>query len=63
MTTTAQIAKKETAQTIQPHDYAGSIVAASLVIATAILPAQATTNNDELQINLANHIEAFCDCV
>ena len=63
MNTSAEIANNETAKKIQHHDYAGSIVAASLAIATAIMPPQATANNDQLEVNLANHIEAFCDCV
>lgn len=42
------------------HDYAGSLADAVVV---AIKPAKPSDNQDQLEVNLANHIEAFCDCV
>lgn len=46
---------------IQYHECSGSMFENGLV--TEINAAKITENSDQLEVNLANHIEAFCDCV
>ncbi len=58
MNTTTEKTKQK-----QYHEYAGSAASASLLPA-GIVGADVTTHEkDSLEVNLANHIEAFCDCV
>ena len=58
MNTTTEKTKQK-----QYHDYAGSAATASSVPASSVGAGVKTLDKDSLEVNLANHIEAFCDCV
>ena len=56
MNTNNDVVKK-----IQLHDYAGNVANTTATI--TITPNKTVENKDLLEVCLANHIEAFCDCV
>ena len=58
MHSTIEITKKT-----QHHDYADSLASGDLAITIVNNLNAKKINSDALEVNLANHIEAFCDCI